>query len=260
MVGLPTWLLTWSPIQKQATSSGDLSDHARRSVIRKSYLYLVLFACVIGGMFSAGALVFNLINAILGGDTFDLLKTILNNLMSLVVFVVLLLYHLSALRKDGESQADVLEEKQSQFNVLVFDHNGSFGESVKTMFAKRVPKVPLTIINANDKIASDIKADVIVLPGSLAVNTPENVEAWIRSYSGNKLIVSDEAAGVFWMNDFEQAVDVAKSMAEGQEVRPQSPKRMTSVWTYVAYVFAALFACQLLAMLLLFGVSMVTGF
>lgn len=260
LVGVPTWLLTWYPMQRQAIESGDLSDHARRSVIRKVYLYFVLFASVIGGMTSAGILVFTIINSALGGDSNDLLKTILNSLMSLIVFVVLLLYHLFALRKDTESKADVLEEKQSNYQVLVFDHNGSFGESVKAMFAKRAPKVPVTIVNANEKISQDIKADAIVLPASLTVNTPENIEVWIRSFSGNKLIVSDEAAGVFWMNDFEQTADVAKSMAEGQEVRPQSAKRTTSIWTYVAYVFAGLFACQLLMMLLLFGVSMVTGF
>ncbi len=260
LVGLPTWLLTWIPMQAQATASGDVADHTRRSVIRKFYLYLVLFASVIGGMTSAGVLVFTIINAALGGDSPDLLKTILNSFMSLIVFVVLLLYHLSALRKDTEAKSDVLEEKQSNYQVLVFDHNGSFGEAVKAMFAKRAPKVPVTIVNANEKISAEIKADAIVLPASLAVNTPENVEAWIRSFSGNKLVVSDEAAGVFWMNDFEQTADVAKSMAEGQEVRPQSSKRNTSVWTYVAYVFAALFACQVLMMLLLFGVSIVTGF
>lgn len=260
LVGIPTWLLTWYPMQNQAVASGDLSDHARRSVIRKFYLYLVLFASVIGGMGSAGILIFTIINSALGGDSNDLLKTILVSSMSLILFVVLLLYHLSALRKDTESKTDVLEEKQSNYQVLVFDHNGSFGESVKAMFAKRAPKVPVTIVNANEKISAEIKADAIVLPASLAVNTPENVEAWIRSFNGNKLIVSDEAAGVFWMNDFEQAVDSAKAMAEGQEVRPQSAKRTTSIWTYVAYVFAGLFACQLVMMLLLFGVSMVTGF
>lgn len=259
-IGLPTWLLNWSPIQNQATASGDLAEHARRSLIRKSYLYLVLFVCVLGGMISAGFFVFNLINSVLGSDISDLLKTILNSLVAFILFVILLLYHFYTLRKDSESQADVLEEKQIQFNILVFDHNGSFGESVKTMFAKRAPKVPVTIVNANEKMPKDIKADAIVLPASLAVNTPENVEAWIRSFRGNKLIVSDEAAGVFWMNDFEQAVESAKLMAEGQEVRPQLNQRNTSIWTYVAYVFAGLFACQLLAMLLLFGVSMVTGF
>jgi hypothetical protein len=260
VVGLPLWLLTWRPMQVQALQGDDTGEHARRSVIRKFYLYLVLFASVIGGMIAAGNLVFRLIDTALGGGISNVLDSILTSLQALILFVILAWYHLSALQKDTESKADVLEEKQSHFNVLVFDHNGSFGETVKAMFAKRAPKVPVTIINANEKLSSDVKADAIVLPGSLAVNTPENVEAWIRSFGGNKLIVSDEAAGVFWMNEYEQTADMAKSMAEGQEIRPQSAKRTTSVWTYVAYVFAALFACQLLAMLLLFGVSMVTGF
>ncbi len=144
--------------------------------------------------------------------------------------------------------------------VVVFDRDGKFGEAVKAVFAKRAHDVPLMVVDVNAGIPSDLKADAVILPGSIAVNTPETVEAWLRSFSGNKLIVSDEAAGVFWMNDFEQAADSAKSLAEGQDLRPQSSKRTTSIWTYVAYVFAALFACQLLFGLLMFGISMVTGF
>ncbi|NJN80497.1 MAG: hypothetical protein HC797_08505 [Anaerolineales bacterium] len=188
IVGLPLWLMTWQPMQTQALQEGDFGDHARRSVIRKFYLYLVLFASVIGGMISAGILVFILIDSALSGTSDGFLESVLNSLQTLVLFVVLLMYHFSALQKDGTAHADVLEEKQTQFHVLVFDHNGAFGESVKAMFAKRAPKVPVTIVNANEKIASDVKADVVVLPGSLAVNTPANVEAWIRSFRGNKLI------------------------------------------------------------------------
>jgi hypothetical protein len=258
-VGLPLWLMTWHPMQAQALLEGDEGNHARRSVIRKTYLYLVLFAAVIGGMVSAGGLVFTLINAALGGSTSDFAKSVLNSLQIFALFVVLLLYHLSALRKDGAARAEALEEKQSQFKVLVFDHDGKFGESVKAAFAKRAPNLPVTVVNANETIPSDVKADAIVLPASLAVDLPEQAGAWIKSFGGNRLIVNDEAAGVLWMNDFGQAADSAKAMAEGQEVRPQSP-RMTSVWTYVAYVFAALFACQLLFMLAMLGVSMVTGF
>jgi hypothetical protein len=259
-VGLPVWLMTWRPMQAQALTDGTAGGHARRSVIRKSYLYLALFASVIGGMTSAGALVFNLINALLGGGSSNLLTTVLNSVLALVVFVVLLLYHLSALRKDGESRADALLEKQSQFRVLAFDHDGKFGEAVRAVFAKRSPNIPVTVLNVNDHIPDDAKADAVILPGSVAVNTPEKVEAWMRSFHGSKLIVSDEAAGVFWVNDFGQAADSAKALAEGQEIRPRSAQRTASIWTYVAYVFAGLFACQLLAMLLVFGVSMVTGF
>jgi hypothetical protein len=53
-------------------------------------------------------------------------------------------------------------------------------------------------------------------------------------------------------------------MAEGQTpfgIRPHAPRQKgVSAWTYIAYVFAALFALQLLFMLTMFGVSMVVGF
>ena len=260
VVGLPVWLVNWRSAQAQALADDDMGDHARRSVIRKAYLYLVLFASVIGGMVAAGTLVFNLVNTALGGGSSDFWTAVLNQLATLILFIVLLVYHLLALRADGTARADVLAEKQSKYQVVVFDRDGKFGVAVKAVFAKRAHDVPLMVVDVNAGIPSDLKADAVILPGSIAVNTPETVEAWLRSFSGNKLIVSDEAAGVFWMNDFEQAADSAKSLAEGQDLRPQSSKRTTSIWTYVAYVFAALFACQLLFGLLMFGISMVTGF
>ena len=260
VVGLPVWLVNWRSAQAQALADNDMGDHARRSVIRKAYLYLVLFASVIGGMVAAGTLVFNLVNTALGGGSSDFWTAVLNQLATLILFIVLLVYPLLALRADGTARADVLAEKQSKYQVVVFDRDGKFGVAVKAVFAKRAHDVPLMVVDVNAGIPSDLKADAVILPGSIAVNTPETVEAWLRSFSGNKLIVSDEAAGVFWMNDFEQAADSAKSLAEGQDLRPQSSKRTTSIWTYVAYVFAALFACQLLFGLLMFGISMVTGF
>jgi hypothetical protein len=258
--GVPLWLLTWRPMQADALTEGSVGDHARRSVIRKIYLYLVLFASVIGGMISGGTLIFTLINSALGGGMVDIAKPALNSLQTLVWFVVLLLYHLSALRMDGVATADTLEEKQQEFKLVVLDNgDGRFAESVKTAFAKRAPKLPLTVVNLKDGIPADLKADALVLSGSLAVSPPEKAEAWIRSFSGIKLIVEDELAGVAWMNDIGQAADSVWAMAEGSKIRPHSPKGI-SAWTYVAYVFAALFALQLLFMLTMLGVSMVTGF
>ncbi len=261
VVGLPLWLMTWRPMQAEALTDGDTGDHARRSIVRKAYLYLVLFVSVIGGMVSAGGLVFTLINALLGGDNSNFINSILNTLQILILFVILLLYHLSALRKDGVARADALEARQEQFGVLVFDNNnGKFGESVKSAFIKHAPKVPVTVVNVNEKIPDDMKPSAVVLPGSLAVNTPENVEAWMRSFNGSRLIVADDAAGIYWMNDLGQVAQSARILAEGQELRPQSATKTSSVWTTVAYVFAALFALQLVFILVMFGVSLVTGF
>ncbi|HET7145198.1 MAG TPA: DUF5671 domain-containing protein, partial [Anaerolineales bacterium] len=260
VVGLPLWLQTWRPMQAEALVEGEMGGHARRSVVRKAYLYLALFASVLGTMAPAAIIVFLLIQAALKGQVEnDFLKSILTAVQALIVFAVVLVYHLSALRKDGAVQTEALEEKQSGFNVVVFDHNGKFGESVKTVFAKYAPKLPVTVLNANENITNVVKANAVVLPGSLAVNAPANVDAWIRSFSGSRLIVADEAAGVYWMNDLEQLAQSAQALAEGQEIRRQSATRSTPVWTYVAYVFAALFACQLVFILISLGISLVTN-
>jgi hypothetical protein len=261
VAGLPLWLLTWRPVQADALAESSVGDHARRSVIRKTYLYLVLFASVIGGMISGGTMIFTLINSALGGGVSDVAKSALNSLQVLVWFVVLLLYHLSALRKDGEATADTLEEKQKEFKLVVLDDGSGFVESVKAAFAKRAPKLQLMVVNVRDEIPAGLQADALVMSGSLAINPPEKAGAWIRSFNGIRLIVEDELAGVAWMNDLGQAADSAKAMAEGQKVRPQASRsKGVSAWTYVAYVFAALFALQLLFMLTMLGVSMVTGF
>ena len=105
-----------------------------------------------------------------------------------------------------------------------------------------------------------IKADAVIMPGSLVVNMTENARAWMRSFNGSRIIIPDDATGVYWMNDLRQVAESVRALAEGQELRPQSASKITPVWTYVAYVFAALFAFQLLFMLLAFGVSMVSGF
>lgn len=259
-VGLPLWLMTWRPMQAEALGEGDASEHARRSIVRRSYLYLALFAGVIGGMIAAVVLVFTLLNTALGGTDSNT-RNALDSFILLILFLVLLLYHLSVLRKDSASRSETLEAKQGEFQILVFNNeDGKFGESVQAAFEKQELKASIRVVNANEVTPTDVKANAIVLPMSLAMNMPKHAEAWIRSFGGSRLIVNDEAAGVFWMNDLEQTAASAQTLAEGQELRPQSSKRTTSSWTYGAYVLAGLFLCQVIGILLLLGVSMVTSF
>jgi hypothetical protein len=142
-------------------------------------------------------LIFTLINALLGGGT-SIAKDALNSLTLLILFGVLLLYHLSVLRKDSASRTDTLEAKQQDFNILVFDNaDGKFVDSIKAAFAKQELKVSVQVVKANEIIPADAKAKAVVLPMSLAMNMPKNTEAWISSFNGSRLIVNDEAAGVF---------------------------------------------------------------
>jgi len=261
VIGLPLWLMTWRPMQAEALTDGMMGDHARRSVIRKTYLYIVLFASVIGGMVSAGTLIYNLINAALGGSAAGgFASNVLNALQLLILFAVLLVYHLSALRSDAAAKSDVLEAKQEQFGVIVFDAgSGKFGETMKAAVQKFAPKLPLSVINVAGKIDSDLKASAVILPGSLAVNTPESLEALLRGFNGSRLVVPDEAEGVYWMTNPTEAARSLGQMAEGQEIQ-KIKKAGPGAWVIVMYIFAGLFALQLLFMLLAFGISTITNF
>ena len=240
-------------MQAEALLPGELGDHARRSVIRKMYLYLVLFVSVIGGMATAVGLVYTLLRVVLTGDTgSNIANTLLNLVQLLFLFGVVLLYHLNVLRTDGVSTGEALSEKQSGYSVLVIDSGDGFVESVKAALMKLGSNVQVNVANPSESPQGNFNA--IVLNGSLAVNGPE----WIRSFGGNKIIVQNEERHIVWTDDAAQAAQSVQQLAEGEEIRIQKPSR--SGWIYVVYVFAALFALQLLFILLALGISFVTGF
>jgi hypothetical protein len=252
VVGLPLWLMTWRPMQAEALIQNDLGDHARRSVLRKTYLYLALFASVIGGMATAVALVYQLIKLVLTGNGgADFVNTLLNLTQLLFLFGVVLIYHLRVLRADGEAQADALAEKQNEYKVLIVDSGNGFVEAVKAALLKSDSKVQVTVTTPTEKPDGNFSA--IVISGALAVEAPE----WIRSFGGNRIVVQNEAQNLVWAEDAAQAALSVRMLAEGQEVRMQ--KQTRSAWIYVVYVFAALFALQLLFLLLAFGISLVVG-
>ena len=250
IVGLPLWLIMWRPMQADAMAPGEMGDHARRSLIRKAYLYLVIFMAVIGGMGTAVGLVNLLIRAALEGVTgSNFVNELLNFLQLLFLFGVVLMYHLSVLRMDGASTADALADKQSGYSVLVVDSGNGFVESVQAALLKLESKVQVTVTNPDIKPSGDFNA--ILLNGDLAIDAPE----WIRSFNGRRIVAENDTRNIVWTDDAAQAAQSIQQLAEGQEVRKGRMGRST--WTILVYVFAALFILQLLFILLAFGISLV---
>ena len=249
VVGLPLWLIMWRPMQMEALAHGEMGDHARRSVLRKAYLYLVLFVSVIGGMATAVGLVYQFIRVILGVGVADFLNTILNLMQLLFLFGVILVYHLSVLRRDGASTADALAEKQNEYSVLVVDSGDGFVNAIQASLAKLGSKVHVTVTNPKTQPEGTFNA--ILLNGDIAVNPPE----WIRSFDSSRIVVQNEAKDIVWTEDAAQAALSVQRLAEGQEIQKQKTSR--SPWTILVYVFAALFALQLLFMLFALGISLI---
>ena len=251
VVGLPLWLVMWRPMQAEAMIQGEQGDHARRSVIRKTYLYLILFAAVIGGMATAVALVYNLIRSLLTGDAgSDFVNNILNIAQLLFLFGVVLVYHLKVLRADGASTAGALAERQKEYPVLVVDSGDGFVESIKAALLKYAPNTPVTVTDPSTKPDGAFRA-LVLSSGLAAGGSPE----WIHSYNGNRIVVRDATKDLMWAEDAVQAAQLVQTLAEGQEIQRKRAGR--SPWIILIYIFAALFGFVVLMILVSLGISLV---
>ncbi len=258
VVGLPLWLLTWRSMQAETMTQGETGEHARRSTIRRTYLYLALFAGVIGGMVSAVALVYQLVNALLSGEPpADFLASALNAAQLLVLFAVLLAYHLTCMRQDGAQTSQTLEERQRAFPVLLVDPgNEALVRAVKAAMLKHAPEVPLVVRPVSEGVEVEaVKA--ILLPASLALDPPGALRKWLKDFSGEKIIVAEAVPG--WVLSAltpEQAARSARQAAEGEEVRLARP---SPIWEIIKTIAVVLFIIQLLFILLGLGISLVAG-
>ncbi|RJP51353.1 MAG: hypothetical protein C4583_08915 [Anaerolineaceae bacterium] len=261
IVGLPLWLATWPPMQQRALSQGTSGGFARRSMARKTYLYLVLFASVIGGMVSAVTVVFRLLQAALGSEPLDV-TGLLDSLQLLALFAIVLTYHLRCLRADGTETARALIERHEKFHVLAFERAGSgFGDAVRTSTQKHAPGLHLTVLASDAEISQeDASARAVILPSDLVVNQPEHLRNFLAAFDGTVIVSPLEHPRILWSagaKPVEATALTLRQLSEGQEVRQSSGG--TSAWMVVVYIFAALFGLQMLIMLFSLGISLIAG-
>jgi hypothetical protein len=290
---LPLWWLTWRPMQAEALAPGDPGDHARRSLVRKVYLYLVLFVSVIGGMIVAVALLFLLLRTLLGDRPPNFEQSLFNYLQILFLFVLMGIYHGLTLRRDGRMAAHTLTSRHTLFPVLIFNPGDEdpFAQTVLAAIQKQTPRLPAAIQALAQPIPEEALATVkaVILPGELALNPPESLRLWLRDFNGSRLIVprarrdTVRAANTggtpvrdgneyvpsggeewVWMGGTErplpvtagQVAQAVRHLAEGQEVRQPGG---TSGWMIFVYILAALFGMEILMALISLAVSLFIG-
>lgn len=258
IIGLPLWYFNWKPMQSQALSSNAAGGLARRSLVRKVYLYLVLFGSVIGGMVTAVTVVYLLLQVLLGVETLDL-SGLLDRLQWLTMFIVVLVYHFTSLRRDGAEAARALAEEREGFKTLVFEEAGSgFGEALRSAMAKQAEGLSASVIATGENLPAEAtSAKVIILPSSVMSRLPEALKNFLNTFGGQVIVVPVAQEKWLWLNNdrksVEQAAAAVRQLSDGQEVKFGG----TSAFMVMVYVFAALFGLQLLFILLSIGISLI---
>jgi hypothetical protein len=253
-VGLPLWVVTWRPIVIEASQSGESGDHARRSLVRKVYLYLVLFAGVIGVMISAGSLIYQLLSKLLGDPPDNYQRASWMLLEVLVLFSALLIYHWVTLRADGRLAEQSLAARHEAFPVLILvSEIGDFSEEILHFLQREAPSLPVVVHTIDSGIPDETlsAAKAVILPGDLSANPTEAIRLWLQGFVGTRLVVPTPSDGWLWTfgsgrplsNLARQTAKMVRHLAEGEEL---PTIRETSPWIVVLYILAGVVGIPLL--------------
>jgi hypothetical protein len=253
-VGLPLWLSTWPRLQGEAAGRDDAGDRARRSVIRRAYLYLAVFALVIGAMLAAGSMFYTLIASLLGQSEDNVARTALQRLLTLGAAAAFLIYHLRALRGDGRAAQQSLGALHAAFPALILlEGEQSLAAELSREMDKQAPRLPVMIHHADEGAPDDalLSARVVVIPAGLMADAPEPLRLWLQGSPARRLILPAAREGWTWLGLnprpvrelAREAAAAIRQMAEGEAPRAGLP---SSPWSVVGLIFGGLFALQLL--------------
>ncbi len=273
-VGLPLWILSWRPLQAEAALEGEAGDYARRSPVRRSYLFLVLFASVLGVMISGGAQLFALLQALFGSPAPDLLGELLPGLALLLLFGAVLLYHWRVLMKDNRLAQRSLSRRYAQFPVLILtpeadgqemDHPEAFSRSLVDAIQRLVPDLPIEVHAYNQGVPDEAlaAAQVVILPAELVARPSEALRLWLQAYQGQRLVIPTPAKGWHWVGVgssgmpalARQAAQAVRRLAEGDA----SAQGNQPPWMIAAYLAVAFLGVIFLLALILAIVTLVIG-
>ena len=139
-------------------------------------------------------------------------------------------------------------------------------QKLEKSLGTQLPHLPVRIVSLNDdpEIINDRATAAIVLPSELTINLPEKFRQALDQFNGELVLLPQSAAGRTWVglpersqaDTLKETVGVLRQLAEGQTVKAGMPNNS---WVIAGYIFGALFAVEILAVLISFVMSVILG-
>ena len=182
----------------------DIGDHERRSLVRKIYLYILLFASVVGGMFATGILFNRLLNAALGNPMANFKVESTRQALLVLLIVLWLVYHLRTLRQDGRIAQQALGRRHAAFPTLILqagEDDSAFTVELVNALQRQAPGLPVAVQPIAQGVPDETlsAARLIVLSAGLAAHPPEALRLWLNEFHGQRLVIPLPAEGITWL-------------------------------------------------------------
>jgi len=253
MVALPLWLPLWRTAQAEAARPDADGEAARRSPIRKTYLYAALLVGVLGGMGTAVSVVFQVLRTLLGGSiSAGFFSALLNNLGALAIFAVVLVYHLLVMRQDTTRTPARPVEADFEM-LLVDDGDEEWLAALQAALQREMPAAPLRLAALDGLPAQPPSASALLLSPRAALSPA--LTPWLEAFEGWKTVVGEPPQGwVFPALTPKQAAAALRQAAEGKT--PRLPGSPSPVWRVVQIGALVVVGFQVLSFLLILAGSL----
>jgi len=208
LAGLPVWLMGWLPAQRRAARNDDLGADARRSILRKIYLYFYWLSSVLSVLFNAIFIVYQMlalfVGVLAGESILDTVTSLGQAIGFTVIGAVLWVYHFLVLRGDNsfaKREQEVVEQKDLEawqtLRVIIVSEDETFAAPMAAGLKKLLPhlspeivRLPVAEADIESKLAA---ADAIVTPWTLAQQTH------IANSPAHKIIVPIPLKDATWI-------------------------------------------------------------
>ncbi|MAT43004.1 MAG: hypothetical protein CL609_11720 [Anaerolineaceae bacterium] len=259
VIGIPLWLYYWLPVQRETNQANEVGDDNRRSIIRKIYLYLIVFATVIGVMALAAALVYRNLNQFFGNPQTDLVYENINNIFRILITSAWLWLHLKQLRRDGQLANQVIQNRHKSFPVLILENEtDSIAQQWVELFKKHAPFIPIQTLNFNDQpiVEGENQVALLLMTAADYHQSSPVWRGWIESFSGKIILLPLDYDHVHWSGVETQQRHKLMELAVKQtiqfaETEKTSTTHRNSIWAVLGYVLIGL-----ILIWLVFGVGL----
>ncbi len=259
LIAVPLWLRTWKPLQGEATLEGEQGEAARRSLVRRGMLYLWVFVGVVGTMFATGSFFFEIMRSLLGTPSDQAALDSLLRLRLTLIFLAILLYHLTVLRRDQRLAAATLAARQAAFAVAIWlPKDSHVAQELRAALQREAPQLPIIWLDEGEPPSADGLKDakaLVMTAERLTSPAAEERAVW-TAFEGKCLVLPTSETDWYWIGASGQSLTALarqtaralRLLAEGQPLPRQSDNTLL---TSMAYVLAALFLLQIVAVLML---------
>lgn len=244
ITGLPVWLIPWRQAQLEAVALTPEGVAARRSVVRKIYLYFYLFVATMTVLSSAVYVLYRLLSLALGERGEGNLATgIAQAVAYALVGILVWLYHGSALRGDGDSNRRELAQRLKDVRVAIVDTGGAgLGQALLGRLQQEEPTLNFDLVTLpaqDDEARQAIKtrletAGVIVGPWFMALDrrtSDADVAHTVVNSPARKIMIPVPMSGWDWAGVdawnteelMQQTVRAVRQWAGDEEIKAVRP-------------------------------------